>query len=115
MAHVRCQGHLDRASGWAFPLPNGSITVFLRPENGLAGSLRLVSSSGPIGDNGAYLIVVRGDRRGGWVRRVPLFEEFVVFVDDEGVLQTDHALSLWRLPVLRLHYRMERRSSTLAE
>jgi len=26
-----------------FPLPNGSVTVFLRPENGDAGSVRLVS------------------------------------------------------------------------
>jgi hypothetical protein len=44
---------------------------------------------------------------------VPLFEAFVVFVDDEGVLRTDHALTLWRIPVLRLHYRMERRSSAV--
>jgi hypothetical protein len=97
----------------AFPLPNGSITVFLRPENGPDGSLRLVSRPGAFGDEGTYLIVVRGDRRGGWVRRVPLFEAFVVFVDDEGVLRTDHALTLWRIPVLRLHYRMERRSSAV--
>jgi hypothetical protein len=95
----------------AFPLPNGSVTVFLRPENGPHGSLRLLSSRGAFGDEGTYLIVARKDRRGGWVRRVPLSEEFVVFLDGEGVLRTDHALALWRIPVIRLHYRMERRNS----
>jgi hypothetical protein len=29
-----------------------------------------------------------------------------VFVDDEGVLRTDHDLRLGTLPVLRLHYRL---------
>ncbi len=99
----------------AFPLPNGSITVFLRPENERTGSLRLVSAPGGFGDNGTYLIVARRDREGGWVRRVPVVEEFVVFVDDEGVLRTDHRLNLWRMAVLRLHYRMDRRSSTPAQ
>ena len=92
----------------AFPLPNGSITVYLRPENGPHGSLRLVSPVGAFGDDGAYLIVVRRDRRGGWAKRVALSEEFVVFVDEEGVLRTDHALNLQRIPVVRLHYRIER-------
>jgi hypothetical protein len=38
---------------------------------------------------------------------VPLAERFVVFVDDEGVLRTDHELNLSQVPVLRLHYRPE--------
>jgi hypothetical protein len=29
------------------------------------------------------------------------------FVDDEGVLHTDHELNLSQVPVLRLHYRLE--------
>ena len=43
------------------------------------------------------------------MRRVPLAERFLVWVDDEGVLRTDHALDLGRLTVIRLHYRMEPR------
>lgn len=37
-----------------FPLPNGSVSVFLRPDNGGSGALRLSSPLGDFGDNGAY-------------------------------------------------------------
>ena len=30
-----------------------------------------------------------------------------MYVDDEGVLRTDHALRLWSALVMRLHYRLE--------
>jgi len=89
-----------------FPLPNGNVTVFLRPEVRPDGALVLASPIGPFGTEGAYLVVVGSDRESGWVRRVPLAEEFVVSVDDEGTLRTDHTLSFWRVPVFRLHYRM---------
>lgn len=89
-----------------FPLPNGSITVFLRPENAPGGGLRLVSNGREWGEVGVYLVVEHADGR--WARRVPLPERFEVYVDDEGVLRADHGLDLWRWPVLRMHYRMER-------
>jgi hypothetical protein len=92
-----------------FPLPNGSVTVFLHPEVGSDGSLILTSPRGGFGDDGAYLIVARPDDRSAWVRRVPIEERFVVWRDDEGILRTDHALNLWNIPVIRLHYRLERR------
>jgi hypothetical protein len=92
-----------------FPLPNGSITIFLRPEVGPNGSLILASPLGRFGDDGAYLIVTQPDGHGAWTRRVPLAERFVVWIDDEGILRTDHALDLWRIPVIRLHYRLEPR------
>jgi hypothetical protein len=88
----------------AFPLPNGSITVFLRPSIGPDGALVLTSPIAAHGADGAYLIV-RNDTQ-AWVRRAPLAEQFRVYVDDEGTLRTDHALSLWTIPVLRLHYRL---------
>lgn len=92
-----------------FPLPNGSAIVFLRPEVGPNRNLRLISPLGDFGDEGAYLVVARNDGRGGWARRVPLAEQFDVYVDDEGVLRTDHVLRLWWMPVIQLHYRLERR------
>lgn len=88
----------------AFPLPNGSITIFLRPSVEPDGSLVLTSPIGEYGDDGAYLVV--RDRTRAWARRVPLAERFRVFVDDEGTLRTDHALNLWRVPILRFHYRL---------
>lgn len=93
-----------------FPLPNGSVTVFLRPNVRPDGALILTSPIGGFGEEGAYLTVVRPDRRSGWARRVPLAERFLVWLDDEGVLRTDHALDLWHVPAIRLHYRLERRA-----
>ena len=92
----------------AFPLPNGSVTVFLRPEVDDCGGLRLVSPLSTFGDDGAYLIVARRDRQAGWVRRVPLAEAFAVYVDEDGVLRADHALDLGSVPVIRFHYRLDR-------
>ena len=82
-----------------FPMPNGSVAVFLRPGVRDDGALTLTSPLGSFGDDGAYLIVARAER-------------FVVWVDEEGTLRTDHALSLWQVPVLRFHYRLERRMDT---
>ena len=31
-----------------------------------------------------------------------------MYVDEEGVLRTDHELRLWSAPVVRLHYKLER-------
>lgn len=98
----------------AFPLPNGSVTVFLRPDVDSGGALRLSSPRGEFGDDGAYLIVAEPDSPFRWVRRVPLVEDFHVFVDDERVLRTDHTLKLWQIPVIRLHYRLEPRHSEVA-
>jgi len=89
-----------------FPLPNGSVTVFLRPDVREDGALLLKSPVGSYGTDGAFLVVAQPDRATGWVRRVPLGEEFVVYVDDSGALRTDHVLSLWKVPVLQLSYRM---------
>ena len=88
-----------------FPLPNGSVTVFLEPSVGDSGSLLLTSPIGRFGENGAYL-VVRNDERIS-ARRVPLNEQFRIYVDDEETLRTDHRLQLWSVPALRLHYRLQ--------
>jgi hypothetical protein len=90
-----------------FPLPHGCIAVFLRPENGDRGALRLTSPLGQFGDVGAYLIVADDNGKAGWVRRVPLAEQFTVYVDEEGVPRIDHALDLWHLPVMSLHSRLD--------
>ncbi len=92
-----------------FPLPTGSLTVFLRPEMTAGGNLRLRSPLGAFGDDGAYLLVREPAGATAWVRRAPVAECFEVYVDGEGVLRTDHDLRLWTLSVLRLHYRLEPR------
>jgi hypothetical protein len=90
-----------------FPLPNGRLVVLLRPDVEDDGALLLTSAQGGWGDDGAYLVVQPGGRGRAWVRRIPVHERFRVFVDEDGVLRTDHRIDLWRLPVLRLHYRLD--------
>ncbi|WP_157546152.1 hypothetical protein [Hamadaea tsunoensis] len=91
----------------AFPLPLGSLQVFLRPSNADDGGLHLHSPLGRFGGDGAYLVLRGGD---GTVRarRIPIAEHFHLYVDADGDVRTDHDLRLWRIPVVRLHYRLRR-------
>ena len=68
-----------------FPLPNGSVSIFLEPAVDDDGSLILTSPISQFGDNGAYLIV-RQDAHTAAVRRAPLAEKFRVHATDEGTL-----------------------------
>lgn len=92
-----------------FPLPNGNLTVFLRPDVMADGALRLTSPQGRFGEDGAYLVVWPAGQDHGWARRVPLPERFDVFVDAAGDLRCDHQLRFHRAEVLRLHYRLQTR------
>jgi hypothetical protein len=90
-----------------FPLPLGSVQVFLRPSADEDGGLHLRSPLGKFGTDGAYLVLERkGDTLNA--RRIPLNEHFHVFVDDDGDVRCDHSLQLWNIPAVRLHYRLRR-------
>ncbi len=91
-----------------FPLPNGSLTVFLQARAEAGGRLVLSSGRGRFGDDGAYLLVRPDAGATGWARRVPLPERFDLAVDEDGMLRCDHRLDLGRSEVLRLHYRLQR-------
>lgn len=93
----------------AFPLPNGSCVVLLRPENAESGALRLVSRGRRFGEPGMYLAVVR-DSAEVSVRRTPVAEIFTVFDGSDGELRTDHVLWMYGYRMARLHYRIERAS-----
>jgi hypothetical protein len=91
-----------------FPLPNGSVTVFLHPSVRPDGSLALRSPIGPFGTDGTYLVVAGAGQSTGWARRIPLVEEFLVSASQDGTLRTVHELSIWSLPVFKLDYRLQR-------
>lgn len=100
----------DRASVHVtFPLEEGNVQVFLRPEHTPGGGLRLSSPAGPWGADGAYVLV--RDRGRHFARRVPVHETFDLYVDREQVLRTDHVLRMWNMPAVRLHYKLERRGT----
>lgn len=91
-----------------FPLPNGSLTAFLRPEATSNGGLLLSSGPGRFGDDGAYFVVRPEAADRAWARRVPLHERFALSAGPEGTVRCDHQLDLGPLKVLRLHYRLRR-------
>ena len=80
------------------------MQVFLRPRILPSGALELSSPTGRFGDDGAYVTV--SENGPAHAARVPLHERFTVFVDEQGVLRTDHHLQLWSASVLRLHYKL---------
>jgi hypothetical protein len=90
----------------AFPLESGNVQVFLRPSITDGGGLVLESGRGDFGADGAYVVVHDGG--GDYAARVPLHETFRVYVDEHGVLRTDHELRLWNASAVRLHYKIER-------
>ncbi|HEY8457666.1 MAG TPA: hypothetical protein VIL34_18885 [Actinopolymorphaceae bacterium] len=91
----------------AFPLQSGNVQVFLRPIAEPDGSYTLSSPRGAFGDDGAYVVVT--SRKGVYAKRLPLHETFRVYLDDEGVLRTDHVLRLWSATVVRFHYKLTKR------
>ena len=101
----------DRASVHvAFPLESGNVQVFLRPSVTDDGGLLLESPPGRFGGDGAYVVVREGRDARDYAARAPVHETFHVYVDQQGVLRTDHELRLWRASAVRLHYKLERAS-----
>lgn len=101
-----------RCAKIVFPLPRGNATVVLAPRIGENGALHLESSGRGFGDAGFYFLL-RDANGAHWAQYIRSFREHLtVFVDDEGVLRTDHRLSLWRRVALHMHYRLTRRPST---
>ena len=97
----------DRCVRVSFPLPNGRLLVLLEPQVRPDGGLTLLSPTGRWAQPGAYLVVEHASDCSA--RRIPIHEQFDIYTDDHGVLRTDHTLTLWRIPVLRLHYELTRK------
>jgi hypothetical protein len=86
----------------------GSANVYLRPVMHADGSFGLDSSGSAFGRSGFYRLIDAGKDQ--WrVRNVKtLHELFRVYVDEEGILRTDHTVSFLGLTILKLHYKMSR-------
>ena len=93
----------------AFPLPNGSANVIMRPESAPDGSFTLRSSGRSFGDPGFYFFV-EAEQGWGWARYLKALKENIrVYVDPRDHLRADHNLRIWGATFLRLHYRMRPR------
>jgi hypothetical protein len=92
----------------AFPLPNGSANVIMRPESAPDGSFTVRSSGRGFGDPGFYFFVQAGQGQ-GWSRYLKALKEDIrVYIDPRGHLRADHNLQIWGATFLRLHYRIRR-------
>jgi hypothetical protein len=93
-----------------FPLPNGSAIVLMKPVLHENGSLSVVSAGENFGDPGFYFTV--HDHRGSiWARYVRSLREAIhVYESEDGTARADHALQIWGMEFLRLHYRMRART-----
>lgn len=92
-----------------FPLPGGSATVILRPENRPDGAFALVSDGRRFGDAGYYRVHRTGEGTSR-TKYVPIKEVIHVFVDRAGTLHTEHTFVFWKLRFLTLHYEITPRS-----
>jgi hypothetical protein len=92
-----------------FPLPSGSFTATLLPRGRPGGGLVLTSRSPTLKHPGHYLTAIDPEDRSLTALAVHGFsEQLDVFVED-GQLRAEHAFSVFGMPFLVLHYRMERK------
>ncbi len=103
---VRIPGHPSACVRVVFPLPNGSAIVIMRPVNGPAGGLRLVSAGRRFGDPGFYFLVTNGEGQ-SWARYVRAMQETItVYPDGSAGSRADHEMRIWGVTFLELHYRL---------
>ena len=105
---VRYAGWYRRLVETGRTMPDGNATVILRPSIDEHGHFRLSSKGAAFGDAGFYRVQAVGDGRLRVWRVSTLLEDFRVYVDDANILRCDHAVSFLGMPILHLHYRIER-------
>lgn len=92
-----------------FPLPNGNCIVIMRPAIRPDGSLFLESNAKKFGDPGFYFTVFTPVGK-CYARLVKTMRETIhVYEDENGILRTDHNLSIWKRKFLKLHYKICKR------
>jgi hypothetical protein len=101
----------QRCAKIVFPLPRGNATVVMAATVNDQDGLDLISSGQSFGDPGFYFLL-RDSKSRHWAQYIRSFRERIsVYIDAEGLLRTDHTLSLWGLTALRLHYKITHKPS----
>lgn len=93
-----------------FPLPNGNASIVMRKEVLKDGSLLLSSEGNKFGGTGFYFTLTDGSGK-HWAKFVRSMHEWIhVYVDNENVLRTNHTLKFYGRPLLKLHYKMTKKT-----
>jgi hypothetical protein len=85
---------------------DGSANVYLSPVAHPDGSFGLDSSGSAWGRSGFYRVFADGADHCRVRYIKTLHELFRVYLDNEGILRTDHTISFLGLTIIRLHYKM---------
>lgn len=89
-----------------FPLPNGNAAVVMKMEVKPDGSFLLSSEGKKFGDHGFYFTLTNHKGK-YWAKFVKAMHEWIhVYVDEQGVLRTDHNLNFHGMRFLELHYKL---------
>jgi hypothetical protein len=102
---VQVPGETDPCVKVTFPC-DGSANVYLSPVAHPDGSFGLDSSGSAWGRSGFYRVFAAGADHCRVRYIKTLHELFRVYVDNEGILRTDHTISFLGLTIIRLHYKM---------
>jgi hypothetical protein len=84
----------------------GSSNVYLRPCGYADGTFGLVSTGAAFGRSGFYRVVESGAEHWRVRNFKTLHEIFHVYVDEVGILRTNHEITFVGLTILKLHYKM---------
>ena len=94
-----------------FPLPNGNGSVIMRKKVLPDGSFLIESNGSKFGEPGFYFYLTDGKNK-HWANHIKSMHEFIhVYIDDNGILRTDHILKLFNIKFMTLHYKMTKKNT----
>jgi len=109
----RVPGYSGECIKVCFPLPNGRAMVIMHPEVHSDGSLTVISDGKEFGDPGFYFVVEDTNSR-AWARYVATMKESIHVYSAEGKdVRADHVLRIFGQVLLRLHYKLTRKSALI--
>lgn len=88
-----------------FPLPNGNATVIMIPKIETNGGLSLNSSGKEFGNAGFYFLL-KDSKDHYWSRYIRSFRDKLIINEENDHLIAEQTLTLWRLTVLKFHYKI---------
>jgi hypothetical protein len=91
-----------------FPLPNGNATVLLKPFVDERGNFHLISEGKKRGDAGFYFLL-KDAKGNNWAQYIKSFRDTLSIQVENQEMKAFQNLSLWRIPVLKIHYLISNR------
>lgn len=88
-----------------FPLPNGNATVIMTPKVTKQGSLMFQSEGSNWGSAGFYFLL-KDAKGNNWSQYIRSFRDTLILTYENDQLSAHQNLSLWRINVLKIQYKI---------